>query len=51
MKQANNTAGKKIRMQYFNGIIYFIAITAICMPVMRISSAIIDVTIVWSEFL
>ena len=51
MKQANNTAGKKIRMQYFNGIIYFIAITAICMPVMRISSAIIDGTIVWSEFL
>ena len=51
MKDEQNSTLRKIRMQYFNGIIYFIAITAVCIPIMRISSAIIDGAIVWSEIM
>ena len=51
MKDEQNSTLRKIRMQYFNGIIYFIAITAVCISIMRISSAIIDGAIVWSEII
>lgn len=51
MKQANNTADKIIRMQYFNIILYYCAICAIWIPFMVIVISFMFGDIKWADVL